>query len=179
LHFTILKADRIMADRFIFFIIFLVLSITLPVLGGCSNKDNTAAHAPEKKISQKMSDNSIQNKILKEFRKWEGTPHKMGGNSKKGIDCSGFAHYMYNKLFNIKAPRSTKLFLKYGMQIKKDQLYSGDVVIFRPPTYPYHVGIYVGDNKFIHASTTKGVMMSDLDNRYWLKAYYMSRRVIP
>lgn len=74
-----------MADRFIFFIIFLVLSITLPVLGGCSNKDNTAAHAPEKKISQKMSDNSIQNKILKEFRKWEGTPQRWGVIARRGL----------------------------------------------------------------------------------------------
>lgn len=167
-----------MVQKLISFFIFLFLSVTLSVSGSCANKDNTAAHVPDKKISKKTSDNSIQKKILKEFRKWEGTPHRMGGNSKKGIDCSGFAHYMYNKLFNIKTPRSTKLFLKYGGKIRKNQLYPGDIVIFRPPTYPYHVGIYVGENKFIHASTTKGVMMSDLDNPYWLKAYYMSRRVM-
>ncbi|MBW2607393.1 MAG: C40 family peptidase [Deltaproteobacteria bacterium] len=102
----------------------------------------------------------------------------MGGNSKKGIDCSGFAHYMYGKLFNIKVPRSTKLFLNEGVQISKSQLRPGDLVIFRPPTYPRHVGIYVGDNKFIHASTSKGVMMSDLNNPYWLKYYLISRRII-
>ena len=158
-------------------IIFLFILI-LPVFWGCSHRENIKAQPFEKKSSRQVSDNFIREIILIEFQQWEGTPHKMGGNSKKGIDCSGFAHYMYGELFNIKVPRSTKLFLKEGSQINKPQLKPGDLVIFRPPTYPYHVGIYVGDNKFIHASTTKGVMMSDLNNPYWLKCYLMSRRII-
>ncbi|MCK5542920.1 MAG: C40 family peptidase [Desulfobacterales bacterium] len=158
-------------------IIFLFI-IILPVLGGCSSKESTKAQPFEKDSSQRVSNNSIREILLKEFQQWEGTPHKMGGNSKKGIDCSGFAHYMYVKLFNIKVPRSTRLFLKEGVKIKKSQLSPGDLVIFRPPSYPRHIGIYVGDNKFIHASTSKGVMMSDLNNPYWLKCYYMSRRII-
>ena len=152
--------------------------IILPASMGCFNKENNKLQPAEKQSSNQIFDNSIEETILREFQQWEETPHKMGGNSKKGIDCSGFAHYMYGKLFNIKVPRSTKLFLKKGTQINKPQLKSGDLVIFKPPTYPYHVGIYVGDNKFIHASTTKGVMMSDLNNPYWLKCYLMSRRII-
>jgi cell wall-associated NlpC family hydrolase len=158
--------------------ILLLFFIILPILGGCSSKENSQARAYEKKSSHQLPDNSIRIKLLKEFQQWEGTPHKMGGNSKRGIDCSGFAHYMYGRLFNIEAPRSTKLFFKEGVKIKKSQLSPGDLVLFKPPTYPRHVGIYVGDNNFIHASTTKGVMMSDLNNPYWLNCYYMSRRII-
>jgi cell wall-associated NlpC family hydrolase len=161
-------------------IILFLFVISLSANEGCSHKENTKVQTLEKKSTQQVqvSNNSIKETILNEFYQWEGTPHKMGGNSKKGIDCSGFAHYMYRTLFNIKVPRSTKLFLKEGTRINKSQLKPGDMVIFSPPTYPHHVGIYVGDNKFIHASTTKGVMMSDLNNPYWLKYYLMSRRII-
>ena len=148
------------------------------VFGGCFKGENITVLPPEEQPSPQVSDNDIREMILSEFQQWEGTPHKMGGNSKRGIDCSGFAHYMYGELFNLKVPRSTKLFLKEGAQIDKSQLKPGDMVVFRPPTYPYHVGIYVGDNKFIHASTTKGVMMSDLNNPYWLRYYLMSRRIL-
>ncbi len=64
------------------------------------------------------------------------------------------------------------------IEIKKSQLFPGDLVMFQPHSYPRHVGVYVGNNKFIHASTTKGVTMSDLDNPYWKRHYKMSRRVI-
>ena len=167
-----------MTQKTVILTIFFILIIVLSFFEGCSNKKTIAVQPVEKITSQQAGDNDIRETILREFRKWEGTPHKMGGNSKKGIDCSGFAHYMYGELFNIEVPRSTKLFLKAGVQINKSQLKSGDLVIFEPPTYPRHVGIYVGDNKFIHASTTKGVMMSDLNNPYWLKCYLMSRRII-
>lgn len=167
-----------MTQKNVILTILFILIIVLSFFEGCSNKKNIAIQSVEKTTSQKVIDNDIRETILREFRKWEGTPHKMGGNSKKGIDCSGFAHYMYEALFNIDVPRSTKLFLKAGLKINKSQLKPGDLVIFEPPTYPRHVGIYVGGNKFIHASTTKGVMMSDLNNPYWLKCYLMSRRVI-
>ena len=77
----------------------------------------------------------------------------------------------------MKVPRSTKLFMSAGIRIKKEELKSGDIVNFRPPTFPRHVGIYVGGNKFIHASKSKGVTMTDLNNSYWIKYYYSSRRL--
>ncbi len=102
----------------------------------------------------------------------------MGGYSKQGIDCSGFAHYIYTNLFHLKVPRTTKQFYVAGIQIKKSQLQPGDFVLFRPHSYPRHIGIYVGNNKFVHASSSKGIMMSDLDNPYWKKHYKMSRRIL-
>ncbi|MBU8849007.1 MAG: C40 family peptidase [Desulfobacterales bacterium] len=163
------------------FKILLILS-SIAIFFSCAPKQHKVKiiNAKEQAISKpKESDkNFIKNVILKEFEEWEGTPHKMGGNSKRGIDCSGFAHYMYTKLFDINVPRTTKQFFAAGIKINKSQLKPGDLVAFMPRSYPRHVGIYIGNNKFIHASTSNGVMMSDLGNPYWEKYYVMSRRII-
>jgi cell wall-associated NlpC family hydrolase len=161
---------------------FLLIVSTIVLLFSCSQKQHKheILYDHKKTISQsnKLDTNPIKKIILKEFYEWEGTPHKMGGNSKNGIDCSGFAHYIYTKLFNIRVPRTTKQFFTTGIKIDKSQLKPGDLVAFNPHSYPRHVGIYIGNNQFIHASTTKGVMMSDLSNPYWKKYYIMSRRII-
>jgi len=158
--------------------------LLLTALTGCSEKTQVQ---PESGGGQVKSGSSVpggynpehvKKILMTEFYKWEGTPHKMGGNSKKGIDCSGFAYYLYTHLFDTNVPRTTREFAYAGDQIKKSQLRPGDLVVFRPPTYPRHVGVYIGSNMFIHASTSKGVMKSDLDNPYWQKSYWMSRRLI-
>lgn len=168
----------------------LLMTVSLMLYTGCSPKQpeistseisineaypplHPPAHAPSK-----HDPDAIQQLILEEFKQWEGTPHKMGGNSKKGIDCSGFAYHIYSTLFHINVPRTTKHFFIAGRKIKKSQLQPGDLVAFSPHSYPRHVGIYAGNNKFIHASTSKGVIMSDLDHPYWKKHYVMSRRIL-
>jgi lipoprotein Spr len=65
-----------------------------------------------------------------------------------------------------------------GQRIDKDELKPGDLVVFFPRSYPRHVGIYIGNNKFIHASRNRGVSMADLDQRYWKRAFRMARRLI-
>jgi len=161
---------------------FLLVLSAMAVFFSCSQKQQrlNIINDNQQTISHsKISDiNTVKNLILKEFKGWEGTPHKMGGNSKRGIDCSGFAHHIYTKLFNLNVPRTTRQFFTTGIKINKTQLKPGDLVAFKPHSYPRHVGVYIGNNKFIHASTTKGVMMSDLSNPYWIKHYVMSRRII-
>lgn len=168
----------------------LLLAANLMLYAGCSSKQpeisspeiaideaGPSLHPPAHTPSTHDPD-GIQLLILAEFKQWEGTPHKMGGNSKKGIDCSGFAHHIYSTLFYVNVPRTTKRFFTAGRKIKKSQLQPGDLVVFSPHSYPRHVGIYTGNNKFIHASTSRGVIMSDLDHPYWKKHYVMSRRII-
>ncbi|MFA6011079.1 MAG: NlpC/P60 family protein [Desulfobacteraceae bacterium] len=119
-----------------------------------------------------------QSVILKEFNVWKGTPYRMGGNTMRGVDCSGFVKHIYNKLFSLDVPRSSREFMSTGQRIDKDELKPGDLIVFSPRSYPSHVGIYIGNNKFIHASRNRGVSMADLDQRYWKKAFRMARRLI-
>lgn len=120
----------------------------------------------------------VQNVILKEFYVWKGTPYRMGGNTMRGIDCSGFARHIYSSLFSLNVPRSSREFMSTGQRIDKDELKPGDLIVFSPRSYPRHVGIYIGNNKFIHASRNRGVSMADLDQRYWKRAFRMARRLI-
>ena len=115
----------------ILFKIILILS-SIVILFSCSQKQHKHKISDDSKetISQsnKPDTNAVKDIILQEFEKWEGTPHKMGGNSKRGIDCSGFAHYIYTKLFNLNVPRTTKQFFNTGIRINKAQLKPGDLV---------------------------------------------------
>lgn len=148
------------------------------LMTGCGGKDvPTGRQAGKDLPAVKLSDKKVKKMMLSEYNKWKGTPHVMGGNTRKGVDCSGFIHQMYRRVLNITVPRSTKLLMNTGVRIKKSDLRPGDIVLFKPPSYPRHVGIYVGDNKFIHTSKSKGVTLTSLSNSYWKKCYHSSRRV--
>jgi murein DD-endopeptidase / murein LD-carboxypeptidase len=127
-------------------------------------------------VSQSQTD--VASLIHQEYLKWEGTPHKMGGNNSLGVDCSGFVHQLYDRVFDLKLPRSTHQLMGVGQEISRHHLEPGDLVFFRPPSYPRHVGIYIGNSKFIHTSSSAGVTTSDMNSNYWRKAYWMSRRVL-
>ena len=75
-------------------------------------------------------------------------------------------------------PRTTKAQATLGRPVKKADLQAGDLVFFKPPSYPRHVGIYLGDDEFVHASKTRGVIISKIDLEYWGKYYWTARRVL-
>jgi peptidoglycan DL-endopeptidase LytE len=109
-------------------------------------------------------------------KRYIGVPYKWGGTTPKGFDCSGFVTYVY-KEFGVTLPRTAEKQYQHGEKIAKNELESGDLVFFA--TYKKtasHAGIYIGDNKFIHASSSKGVMISELDESYWKKRYLGARR---
>ncbi|MCP4324216.1 MAG: hypothetical protein GY951_17130 [Psychromonas sp.] len=116
--------------------------------------------------------------LRKEYATWQGTPYRLGGNSKKGIDCSAFVKTIYRDSFNVTLPRTTKTQVKKGYHVYKNQLQIGDLVFFKTGWFTRHVGIYIGESKFIHASTSKGVMTSSLKNVYWKKKYWQARRIL-
>ena len=101
----------------------------------------------------------------------------MGGLSKDGIDCSGFVYTTFRSKLGINIPRSTALQSKIGSNVSKNKLRTGDLVFFKTATKVRHVGIYIENNKFLHASTSKGVMISKLDNVYWKSKYWKSKRL--
>lgn len=120
---------------------------------------------------------SVKHKLEAHYKKYKAVPYKYGGTSIKGFDCSGFVQFTYQQLFDINLPRTTGHMLKTGVSISKSKLQIGDLVLFRTSKRYRHVGIFMGDNLFIHVSTKKGLMKSNLNNPYWLKHYLASRRV--
>ena len=103
--------------------------------------------------------------------------YRLGGLSKSGIDCSGFVVVTFRDKFAINLPRSTKEQVSLGQSIRKRNIRVGDLVFFKTAVFTRHVGIYMGERHFIHASTSRGVTLSSLDNPYWKSSYWMARRL--
>ena len=131
------------------------------------------------KLEKTMSEEDLLFSLLRsEYLYWKGTPYRLGGNNKKGIDCSAFVQAVYKNSFNIAIARTTGTQVKSGSLVYKKNLKVADLVFFKTRREMRHVGIYIGDNQFLHASTSQGVMISSLDNIYWRSKYWQSRRVI-
>ena len=124
------------------------------------------------------SQSQVTNALYAQHKTWHGTPYRLGGLSRKGIDCSGFVYLTFKQRFGITLPRTTKEQAKQGDKISLRKLKSGDLVFFKTGWRTRHVGIYIGNGKFLHASTSKGVIISKLDNVYWKKKYWRSRRIL-
>ena len=155
----------------------------LGLLSGCASVGQGASDAGvspggKRPLSVNFSRAEIALLIRNEYDRSRGIPHRMGGTGKGGFDCSGFSQYVFAKLFDVALPRTTAVQVSAGQRIKRSRLQAGDLVFFKPRSYPRHVGIYVGDGEFVHASASKGIALSRLDSRYWRKAYWTSRRVI-
>lgn len=110
-----------------------------------------------------------------------GTPYKFGGNSpEKGMDCSGFVRHVYKQSAGVSLPHNAKAMSQTAEKIQKDELKPGDLVFFNTLKKPFsHVGIYAGDGKFVHSSSsqTKRVMVSDMKDRYWSKRFNGAARI--
>jgi probable lipoprotein NlpC len=109
---------------------------------------------------------------------WLGTPYKTGGNTKRGTDCSGFVGSVYMEKEGRRLPRTTTDGFKNGRPVDKNQLTIGDLVYFGERGRANHVGLFVGNGSFIHASTSHGVMISPLNDIYWEPKYMGARRYL-
>jgi LysM repeat protein len=117
---------------------------------------------------------SLLVRVVKTFL---GVPYKLGGSTLKGIDCSAFVRKIY-EVFNIELPRTTREQFSIGKKVQKDQLEEGDLVFFRERGNRAHVGIYVGGNQFVHASSySREVKIDHLDTPYYSKRFLRGVRV--
>ena len=125
-----------------------------------------------------LSDSWASKKRLSnQVKYWKNVKYKLGGLSKKGIDCSGFVYLTFRSEFGIQLPRTTWRQASIGKPVKRKHLKIGDLVFFKTSRSVRHVGIYMGAGTFIHASTSRGVTISRLDNVYWKKRYWKAVRV--
>ncbi len=117
-------------------------------------------------------------KIIATAKKYIGVPYVWGGTTPAGFDCSGFVQYVFRQ-HGITLPRTSAQQYTAGKSVSKSNLKPGDLVFFATNyTKVNHLGIYIGNGQFIHASSSKGVIISSLSNSYWSPRYYGARRVL-
>lgn len=128
-------------------------------------------------ISQ--GDTGKAQKIIATAKQYMGVPYVWGGTSPSGFDCSGLVYYTFRQ-HGIYLNRTAQTQYQHGTYVSKSNLKPGDLVFFQN-TYKVgisHVGIYIGDGQFIHASSSQGVTISYLSNSYWASHYYGARRIL-
>jgi cell wall-associated NlpC family hydrolase len=115
--------------------------------------------------------------LLESVDKWYGVRYRKGGNSKSGIDCSGFTEAVYAVAYGISLPAIAREQYRISRKISTTELQEGDLVFFNTTGGVSHVGVYLGNNKFIHATVSKGVMVNGLFEPYYLKRYIGAGRI--
>ena len=117
------------------------------------------------------------NQLLPYIDEWYGTRYKMGGTTHSGIDCSAFVQAIYLSAFAVNLPRTARDQFRSARIISATELKEGDLVFFNTRGGISHVGIYLQNNKFVHASSTNGVKISDMFEPYYLKRYMGAGRI--
>ena len=102
---------------------------------------------------------------------WYGTRYRLGGSTKEGIDCSALVKILYATHYGVNLPRTAREQYDFTHRISRTELHEGDLVFFNTQGGVSHVGIYLQNNKFVHAASSGGVMISDLFDPYWEKRF--------
>lgn len=123
------------------------------------------------------SSSDLRNKIINEAKQWIGTPYQYGGETKRGADCSGFVMAVFQNS-GIEIPRTSQQQFNYVQLINNYEREAGDLVFFKKNNQIFHVGIYLGDNFMIHASSSKGVIIQSIDDNFFDDKYAGSGRII-
>lgn len=145
-------------------------------------ENNVSTTKPKPREERNTTNNDIyveSMKFLKSYASdmtdycvtWVGTPHRMGGTTRDGVDCSGFVCNVYQDVYGIKLPRNSgKMEQECVLHSNKKQLKEGDLIFFGKNNVN-HVAIFIKDDKFVHTSSSKGVIVSSLEEKYWKENY--------
>lgn len=154
--------------------------IVLLLMSGCAQKVKVAYVPTDKRMPRMEKSGADKETVIllkRHYEKWRGTPYVDGGMSASGLDCSGFTVLAYRDLFGLSLPRTAGEQAEFGREVAKEDLEPGDLVFFQTGARKRHVGIYLNDDQFIHASLSRGVTISSLDDRYWQRKYWQARRL--
>ncbi|MDO6564594.1 NlpC/P60 family protein [Amphritea sp. 1_MG-2023] len=147
-------------------------------LAGCSlgpiasNRDAMASPMASEIHTQ------IRARLLQQHHEWQGVPYRLGGSDKRGVDCSAFTQLALRQQLGIAIPRTTQQQAVVGRRVTTEAWLPGDLLFYRSRFKVRHVGIYIGQGEFLHASTSRGVMISRIDNPYWRASFWQARRLI-
>lgn len=162
---------------------FLILSLLALFLSSCGTSRKPSHTRTIGGSTTKVSSSKIS-KVVKHAKTFKGTRYKYGGVDKRGMDCSGLVYVSY-KSENIALPRVSRDMAKKGVRIQLRETDEGDLVFFRTNKNKKvinHVGLVIANNngtiKFIHSTSSRGVVVSSLEEKYWKNAFVEVRRVI-
>lgn len=111
--------------------------------------------------------------LISEIAGWKGTPYLWGGNTRSGVDCSGFINRIFPVVYGVQVPRTTRDLFSFSKPLRENLLKQGDLVFFSVESgFPTHAGIYLWDGYFAHASTSRGVIISRLQEIYWNARFF-------
>ena len=144
-----------------------------------------ATQIPEKtlaaQVSEKLSDiDDALNNLAFYALSLSGTPYRYGGNSPDtGFDCSGFVRHVFHQSLSIDLPRSTREINRFGEPVATKQLQPGDLVFYNTLRHAFsHVGIYLGDNRFVHSPSSGGsIRVENMREPYWVSRFNGARRI--
>lgn len=147
---------------------------------GCAS---TQTHSPPSSESMAgtpldLSSEEVHARLQQAAEHWESTPHRWGGASRQGVDCSGLVQSIFDEELSVPLPRTTEQQARAGETVERSALQPGDLVFFRPSNRDRHVGIYLSDDQFLHSSSSEGVTISSLDSDYWSNRWWQARRVL-
>ena len=155
-----------------------IICICSVIFAGCSGSVRFAlqkGNTPEVSSSEPISYNRLN--IISEAEKWLGTPYCYGGESKNCTDCSGFVQKVFQSA-GIYLPRTAAAQYNYAEKISQEESVPGDLVFFGAHNSISHVGIYIGNDRFIHSGSTNGVEKQSLSNSYYRSRFAGFGRVL-
>ena len=163
---------------------FFLLLLSLFVLVSCGSSKKSISHRDPVEHISKGKTNKTANKIVDYAMRYEGTPYRFGGENKRGMDCSGLVYISFMNE-GISLPRTSRAMSLEGERLKLKEVGKGDLLFFQTDKnrkVVNHVGLVVGVSRdgirFIHSTTSRGVIVSNLEQAYWKNAFLMARRVL-
>ncbi len=150
----------------------LIFLIQLVLFSSCSTRFTTTRPKPSSKAKE--------SKLYLAAQEWLGTPYRYGGNDRNGIDCSGLACQLYQQVYHFTLPRQANAQRRLGYSVFYPYLKAGDLIFFRfaGEEHIEHVGIYLGNDVFIHASSRRGVVLDRLSNPYFKQHIVVIKRIL-
>lgn len=144
-----------------------------------TGRATSISESPELPMAANVSKvDNVSEQLWGAHQEWEGTPYILGGNGINGVDCSSFTQIVYRDYFGEDLPRNTRSQLQEGSGVRRNSIRPGDLIFFRTARGVLHVGIAMEEGDFLHASTSSGVMISNLGERYWSARYLGARRIL-
>jgi len=140
----------------------------------------STATVPSTSITTNLSksEKEIISSLDLAYKDWKGVPYVLGGTGYNGVDCSSFMQIVFADYFEMELPRNTREQMKEGKSVRKNRIKLGDMIFFKTGRDSYHVGVMINNEQFLHASTSSGVMISGIQERYWADAYLTTRRIL-